>query len=135
MLSLSTTRIIVVGDENTGKTALISVLIGLSFPKQHIPTIQDEFETDLIPSTVFVDTPGSSAFDRMRPFSFEGGTDVILVFAKDSPNSFTELEEKVWIVRVVDSRSQILPWQDTHLCRDDKMRLAWTTQSKRTTVV
>ncbi|KAI8920510.1 P-loop containing nucleoside triphosphate hydrolase protein, partial [Entophlyctis helioformis] len=46
-----------------------------------------------------VDTAGASVFDRLRPFSYEGATDVVVVFAVDSHQSFEQVHDK-WVPEV-----------------------------------
>eukprot|EP00842_Homolaphlyctis_polyrhiza_P004242 jgi/Hompol1/4819/HPOL_003903-RA len=109
--------IVFVGDEATGKSQIINVLRAsvcslYAVPCQravratlfsvvgmfvfHLATIEDSYPLDDYPNVTVVDTAGSSAFDRLRPFSYEGATDVVICFAVDSHQSFEQVQEK-WV--------------------------------------
>ncbi|KAJ3262548.1 GTP-binding protein Rho1 [Boothiomyces macroporosus] len=87
-------RIIFVGNEAVGKTAILTVMQGLPFPKDHLPTIEDTYTLKQFPDLKFIDTAGSNAFDRLRPYSYEGITQVVICFSLNDPDSFEQIEEK-----------------------------------------
>ncbi|KAL5037961.1 hypothetical protein BDV3_001841 [Batrachochytrium dendrobatidis] len=92
-------RIVFVGDEEVGKSAIINVLRQLPCPTYHLATIEDRYSLDNYPNVAIIDTAGASAFDRLRPFSYEGATDVVVCYAVDSHQSFDQVLEK-WVPEV-----------------------------------
>ncbi|KAL2913074.1 Rho GTPase [Polyrhizophydium stewartii] len=85
-------RLVFVGDEQAGKSAFINVL-------RNLPCPTDSYTLDDYPNVTIVDTAGASAFDRLRPFSYEGATDVVVCFSVDSLMSFEQVQEK-WVPEV-----------------------------------
>ncbi|KAJ3276376.1 hypothetical protein HDV01_004999 [Terramyces sp. JEL0728] len=93
-------RIIFVGNEAVGKTSILTVMQGLPFPKDHLPTIEDTYSLKQFSDLKFIDTAGSNAFDRLRPYSYEGITQVVICFSLNDPESFHQIEEK-WYPEVI----------------------------------
>ncbi|KAJ3039696.1 hypothetical protein HK097_002762 [Rhizophlyctis rosea] len=100
MASRRPTRIVCVGDEGTGKTALQLVYSGAAFPQSHYPTVSDSYNTQHHSNpqheVELIDTPGSEDLDRLRPFSYDGAQVVLLCFAINDPRSLANVEEK-WL--------------------------------------
>ncbi|KAJ1551165.1 hypothetical protein HK096_002774 [Nowakowskiella sp. JEL0078] len=83
----------------SGKTSLLLRYVKNTFYELYNPTVEETYTLDSEPDTEFVDTAGAEAFDRLRPFSYTGATDVIVCFAINKPETFKEIEEK-WIPEV-----------------------------------
>jgi Rho family, other len=81
-----------VGDEEVGKSCIIQSLLGEKFNTVHLKTIANQYE---LGENTLTDTSGSSVFDRLRPFSYQGVDIVVLCYAVNSITSFTALKEKV----------------------------------------
>jgi small GTP-binding protein len=92
-------RIVFVGEEGVGKTSFLSRLTANTFSTQHLPTIEDVYNLDEFPNLDLVDTAGSAAFDRLRPFSYTNASISVLCFSVLDKYSFTQLQEK-WIPEV-----------------------------------
>ena len=79
-------RIVVVGDEKSGKSTLINRFISDSLPASYKPTSFDKFlvtrEISGVPYNLVVwDTSGSQNFDTVRPLSY-GEADVFIICFK-----------------------------------------------------
>ncbi|KAH6564158.1 hypothetical protein BASA50_006849 [Batrachochytrium salamandrivorans] len=92
-------RIVFVGDEETGKTSVINILRHQPYPIYHLATIEDSHSLEEFPNISIIDTAGAAAFDRLRPFSYESATDVVICFSVDSQQSFEQVLEK-WVPEV-----------------------------------
>ncbi|KAJ3012546.1 GTP-binding protein Rho1 [Thoreauomyces humboldtii] len=99
-------KLVIVGDEGVGKTALIHVHCRAPFPVQHVSTVSDTYTT---PSLSLWDTAGTSDFDRLRPFSYDAADAFLVAFAVDDPLSLENVEDK-WAseVRYFSARIPIL---------------------------
>lgn len=86
-------KIVFVGDEMVGKSAFLLSVQGIQH-KEYLPTIEDTYEVETFENILFVDTAGSPAFDRFRPYSYESATDAVLCFALDSHDSVAQITEK-----------------------------------------
>ncbi|KAJ3056333.1 GTP-binding protein Rho1 [Rhizophlyctis rosea] len=92
-------KVIFVGDEGAGKTGALHAYLGLPFPKIHVPTVEEQYPDPNDPNTLLCDTAGAVAFDRLRPFSYEGATSFLVCFAVDSHVSLREVEDK-WVPEI-----------------------------------
>ncbi|KAI8588077.1 Rho family GTPase, partial [Geranomyces variabilis] len=90
-------KIALIGNEAVGKTALVRVLLGLSFPTTHSATFEDEFRWPAAPTPLVIfDMAGAAAYDRLRPFSYPGIPAFLICFAVDERRSFRDVEDK-WV--------------------------------------
>jgi small GTP-binding protein len=88
-------RILFIGDEAIGKTAFCHVVQDKMFPLEYLATIEDTFQVQFQKEEItLVDTAGSIAFDRLRPFSYEGATHVVYCFALNDVSTLLSLEER-----------------------------------------
>jgi Ras-related C3 botulinum toxin substrate 1 len=94
-------KLVAVGDGATGKTCLMMSYTTNTFPTDYVPTIFDNFSTNMMCDDQIVnlslwDTAGQEDYDRLRPLSYPQ-TDVFIVCASVvSPTSFVNVEEK-WV--------------------------------------
>ena len=78
-------RIVVVGDEKTGKSTLINRFISDSLPTSYKPTSFDKFLvtreiSGVLYNLVVWDTSGSPNFDTVRPLSYSEADVFIICF-------------------------------------------------------
>ena len=94
-------KLVVVGDGAVGKTSLLMTYCKDEFPTEYVPTVFDNYSTDLVVDMRQVkltlwDTAGQEAYDKMRPLSYPD-TDVFLVcFSIVNEDSLENVERK-WV--------------------------------------
>ena len=97
-------KLVAVGDGAIGKTSLLTVLKGESFPERYIPTIfenytqQYNFEGNIYNLHIW-DTPGQDEYDRLRPISYQDAKLILLCFSVEKRQTFLNLTER-WIMEV-----------------------------------
>ncbi|KAI9106081.1 P-loop containing nucleoside triphosphate hydrolase protein [Phlyctochytrium arcticum] len=92
----------IVGGERVGKSALLERLLHNKFDEAYRPTFEEFYpwrdpktDTDI----TLCDTAGAPAFDRLRPFSYDGISRFLMCFAVNERRGFRELEEK-WLPEI-----------------------------------
>ena len=82
-----------VGDGTSGKTCLLMSFSSHKFPTEFVPTVFENYSTDLIVDTQFitltlVDTAGQEDYDRLRPISYPQTDFFLICFSLDDRLSF-----------------------------------------------
>lgn len=91
----------VVGDGSVGKTSLLMSYTTNSFPKDHVPTVFDNYHATIMVDQRLTqlslwDTAGQEEYDRVRPLSYPDTDAFIVAFSLVDRESFANVEEK-WI--------------------------------------
>eukprot|EP01084_Bolivina_argentea_P301409 519995_1 len=99
-------KIVLVGDAAIGKSCLLTICTGGSYPTEYIPTVFDNYAEDkeigfgLTATRVDLwDTAGSDTFDRVRPLAYRDANIFIVCFAVNLESSKTNVTEK-WIKEI-----------------------------------
>ncbi|XP_077978787.1 uncharacterized protein LOC144434207 [Glandiceps talaboti] len=128
-------KLVVVGDHDADKTALLITYTSGAYPGLYIPTVFDDIGVELevrgeLYTLKLYDTAGQEDYVRLRPLSYPQ-TDVFLVcFSVASPSSFENVRNK-WvpeITRYCPKTPFLLVGTNTDL-RDDPSTLAELTIS------
>ncbi|CCD26545.1 Rho family protein NDAI_0H03720 [Naumovozyma dairenensis CBS 421] len=111
----------VVGDGSTGKTSLLISYTTNTFPQDYVPTVFDNYSTNLSVSDPFPnsksslekqvfkmnlwDTAGQEEYDTLRPLSYPQ-TDIFLIcFAINDIISFNNIKNR-WIPEILNNLTQ-----------------------------
>ena len=90
--------IVVLGESNVGKSALIFRYISDKFPSEHDPTVEDlynvENKEDLKYDLDILDTAGDKDYQTSLDNWINSGNCFILVYSINDENSFKELDAK-----------------------------------------
>jgi len=90
---------VVVGDGATGKTCLLIVLSGQSFPTEYVPTVFDNWTISLglepkVRLLSLWDTAGPEDYDRLRPLSYPQTNVFIIAFSLISTTAYQNVKDK-----------------------------------------
>ncbi|XP_041942205.1 rho-related GTP-binding protein RhoN-like [Alosa sapidissima] len=94
-------KIVVVGDTQCGKTALLHVFAKESYPENYVPTVFEnytasfEFDKQRIELNMW-DTSGSSYYDNVRPLAYPDSDAVLLCFDISRPDTLESILKK-WL--------------------------------------
>jgi Ras homolog gene family, member A len=92
-------KLVITGDGACGKTCLLIVFSRNDFPEDYIPTVFENYVTDIVVDQKKVelalwDTAGQEDYDRLRPLSYPDTHVVLICFAIDQPDSLDNVVEK-----------------------------------------
>ena len=73
--AIESIKIVIVGDEEVGKTCLLIRHVKNAFPDVYVPTVFDNFTVNMMfdkwPTTLSLwDTAGKADYDRLMPLSY-----------------------------------------------------------------
>ncbi|XP_074403939.1 rho-related GTP-binding protein RhoE isoform X2 [Zonotrichia albicollis] len=92
-------KIVVVGDSQCGKTALLHVFAKDCFPESYVPTVFEnytasfEIDTQRIELSLW-DTSGSPYYDNVRPLSYPDSDAVLICFDISRPETLDSVLKK-----------------------------------------
>ena len=91
--AIESIKIVIVGDEEVGKTCLLIRHTKNAFPDVYVPTVFDNFTVNMMfdkwPTTLSLwDTAGKADYDRLRPLSYLQIHIILLCFSVVDPTSF-----------------------------------------------
>ncbi|KAI9227975.1 MAG: rho family GTPase Rho2 [Piptocephalis tieghemiana] len=97
-------KLVIIGDGACGKTSLLTVFTLGHFPLHHIPTVFENFVSEvridkrLVDLSIW-DTAGQEEYERLRLLSYSGTNVLLIAFSLDSTDSLENVEDK-WIDEV-----------------------------------
>ncbi|XP_051958363.1 rho-related GTP-binding protein RhoN-like [Xyrauchen texanus] len=100
-METSRCKIVVVGDTQCGKTALLHVFAKDSYPEKYVPTVFEnytasfEIDKQRIELTMW-DTSGSSYYDNVRPLAYPDSDAVLICFDISRPDTLDSVLKK-WL--------------------------------------
>ncbi|XP_051522950.1 rho-related GTP-binding protein RhoN-like isoform X2 [Myxocyprinus asiaticus] len=100
-METSRCKIVVVGDMQCGKTALLHVFAKDSYPEKYVPTVFEnytasfEIDKQRIELTMW-DTSGSSYYDNVRPLAYTDSDAILICFDISRPDTLDSVLKK-WL--------------------------------------
>lgn len=110
-MSLPTFKVILIGDENTGKTSIIHRYTRNSFPEIHFPTPLPDETTQNVNNycnLTICDTAGAEEWRSINPVVFRNSNAVIFVSSYDNEQSLCDLKD-IWFPMVNDNLGNDVP--------------------------
>ncbi|KAK9893197.1 hypothetical protein P389DRAFT_175759 [Cystobasidium minutum MCA 4210] len=106
-------KLVIVGDEASGKTSLLSVFAMGEFVKEYHPTIFEtyvaEIRLDGKPVQIVLwDTAGQEDYERLRPLSYYKAHIILIALSLDTPDGLDNVLSK-WIGEVRSSCGPDIP--------------------------
>jgi len=94
-------KLVIVGDGACGKTCLLIVFSKDQFPAEYVPTVFENYVTDIEVDGVKVelemwDTAGQEDYDRLRPLSYPDTNVILLCYSIDAPDTLENIPDR-WI--------------------------------------
>lgn len=92
-------KLVIVGAGSCGKTSLLMVYARGSFPVEYVPTVFENYVTEVVTDKKVVDlalwdTAGQEDYDRLRPLSYPDTDVVVICFSVASRDSFDTILAK-----------------------------------------
>ncbi len=92
-------KLVIVGSGGTGKTSLLMVFSRGSFPNEYIPTVFENYVSELcldkkIVDLALWDTAGQEDYDRLRPLSYPDTDVIVLCYAINDRASMENIRTK-----------------------------------------
>lgn len=94
-------KVMFVGDEQVGKTALIARALENDYPSEYVPSQFDssvldwEYDEDTV-TFYIIDVSGSVAMESFRPLVYSDRDAIVLCFAIDDKKSFEHVDS-IWL--------------------------------------
>ncbi|NXE69507.1 RND3 protein, partial [Calcarius ornatus] len=138
-------KIVVVGDSQCGKTALLHVFAKDCFPESYVPTVFEnytasfEIDTQRIELSLW-DTSGSPYYDNVRPLSYPDSDAVLICFDISRPETLDSVLKKAKKSQILSippiNTLQFLQWKGEiqEFCPNTKMLLVGCKSDLRTDV-
>uniref|UniRef100_A0A3B3BKE8 Rho family GTPase 1 n=1 Tax=Oryzias melastigma TaxID=30732 RepID=A0A3B3BKE8_ORYME len=94
-------KLVLVGDVQCGKTAMLQVFVKDSYPETYVPTVFENYTASLNLEDQRVelslwDTSGSPYYDNVRPLCYSDSDAVLLCFDISRPDTVDAALKKVW---------------------------------------
>lgn len=107
-------KCVAIGDAAVGKTALLITYTTNKFPHDYVPTVFDNFETELeVNGELFKfqlwDTAGAEHYDMLRPLSYSETDVFIVVYSVINRDSFNNVDTK-WVTDITDKGDEGVPY-------------------------
>ncbi|KAJ5078995.1 gtpase crac1b [Anaeramoeba ignava] len=104
-------KVVCVGDGSVGKTCMLMTYLKNEFPVNYIPTIVENFTTDIEVNSVTYtlsiwDTAGQEELDKIRDCTYPGTDVVLLCYSIINITSFKNITEK-WVPEIRGKLPQV----------------------------
>lgn len=92
-------KLVIVGSGGTGKTSLLMVYARGFFPTEYIPTVFENYVTEVVADKKIVDlalwdTAGQEDYDRLRPLSYPDTDVIVICYAVNDRGSLEAIGSK-----------------------------------------
>ncbi|NXN66943.1 RND1 protein, partial [Himantopus himantopus] len=91
-------KLVLVGDVQCGKTAMLQVLAKDCYPETYVPTVFENYTAAMTPRFF---SPGSPYYDNVRPLCYSDSDAVLLCFDISRPETLDSASKK-WKTEILD---------------------------------
>lgn len=112
-------KIVILGDQSVGKSAIVKQFVFNIFPKDYDPTIEDLYHKKIIIDHYeynidLLDTAGSEQFAAIRDLYIKESDGFILVYSITSVSSFNQLNDLIDSIIDIKKTNKILINDERH---------------------